>query len=55
MGARRGTNKDSALIKHQLGLAGDTDIRDFSQDRGGNGGVAGVLDGGADGAGTLNL
>ena len=55
MGVRRDTDKHAALINHQRGLAGDTDIRDFSQDRGGNGGVAGVLDGGADGAGTLNL
>jgi hypothetical protein len=49
MGARRGTNKNSALINHQRGLAGDSDFRDFSQDRGGDGGVAGVLGRGADG------
>ena len=42
-------NKNSVLINHQRGLAGDTDFRDFSQDRGGDGGMAGVLDGGAGG------
>ena len=36
-------DEETALINHQRSLAGDTDFLDFSQDRGGDGGVLAYL------------
>ena len=55
MGARRGTDKHSALINHPRGLAGDTDFRDFSHDRAGMEEWLAYLAEARAGAGTLRL